>query len=302
MSLPSAALLIALILFLVAVSSHAYRSRAKARSSEKPKPQALSHHSIERRDAAFDLTGVWSSLLALEDPQPFLHSCITGLMRPDGGGAAVEHNRWLHIVDRRGKLMFSALGRKASAGPLQIHAMYPYSESGYLWPIEIDTVEAHAGVGCVIGRAFGAARIGVFDTTHFRSAYEPTMAYTFQVSAIALRLAPEDFSQRASGVTYTDDFCGYGPVLNEQGAVVTPDVVEVHSVIQAVESVAFWGVSLTRYLLTLAKPGDAEMTLDVYANDTVIGRRFAVGERVTGHLWIFGFHPPQLPPTPVATV
>jgi hypothetical protein len=68
------------------------------------------------------------------------------------------------------------------------------------------------------------------------------------------------------------------------------DVIELHSVVQATQPVELWGTTLTRYLLTIAKLGERDLTFDVYGNDEVVGR-FAVGDRVAGHVWVFGFSP-----------
>ena len=70
-----------------------------------------------------------------------------------------------------------------------------------------------------------------------------------------------------------------------------PDEVVVHSYIEASFDTEFWGIPLTVYVMTLAVPGEVRMRTEVYTHAAVAERRFEVGERVRGVLWLFGMYP-----------
>jgi hypothetical protein len=243
---------------------------------------------IEERAVEAEVGDLWVSVLGTDDPYPRLREIFAQLYRPGKGAAGFADGPWLHLVDKRGGLMFSALIHKpADGGPVQVRAMYPYTESGYLWPVAVNVVErASKGTAAVLGTV-GPAAIGLFDTIPFKRPYAQAPE-PFQVSAIALRLDPEELDRSR----FADEFCAYAPARRDSKDTTVPaDVVEVHSRIEAVEPASFWGVPLTRYLLTLAHVPDHPLTLDVYANDAQIGRRFAVGDRVAGFVWLFGSRP-----------
>jgi hypothetical protein len=243
---------------------------------------------LEIRTVDCDRTPIWTCLLAQPDPHPILSNAVAAMLRPGSGAAGVVQGSWCHMVDRRGGLMLSALlHRPTGGGPIEVRAMYPYSESGYLWPMTLQLIErsSDGGTGTVLGKA-GAAALGVFDTMHFRGSYRPDTTYPFQVSGIAVAMRRESLPDR-----YAADFCGFGNLrMLTRDAEQPGDVVEVHSIVQAVQPASFLGAKLTRYLLTLAKGPGFDLTFDVYGNDEVVGR-FDVGDRITGHVWIFGFHP-----------
>ena len=243
---------------------------------------------LEIRTVDGDRTPIWQCLLAREDPYAFLTDAVNAMMRPGGGGAGVVQGPWCHAVDRRGGLMLSALLHRSDSGAVELREMYPYSESGYLWPIAPQVIErsSDGGTAVVLGRA-GPASMGLFDTMHFRSSYRAGETYRFQVSGIALGLHKETAPER-----FAPDFCGFANMRQLTRDPSQPaDVVELHSIVQATQPATFCGVPLTRYLLSLAKTPELDLTFDVYGNDAVIGRH-AVGDRVAGHAWIFGFHPP----------
>lgn len=243
---------------------------------------------LEIRTADSDRSAIWQCLLAREDPYPLLTDAVNAMLSPGGGAAMVAKEPWCHAVDRRGGLMLSALLYRPASGPVELRAMYPYTESGYLWPMRLQVIErsSDGGTAVVMGHA-GPASIGLFDTMHFRASYHAADTYRFQVSGIALRLRKETLPEG-----FAPDFCGFGSVQQLTRDRSQPaDVVELHAVVQATEPATFWGVPLTRYLLTLARTPELDLTFDVYGNDEVVGRH-AVGDRVTGHAWIFGFHPP----------
>jgi hypothetical protein len=240
---------------------------------------------LEIRTVDGDLTPIWQCLLAQEDPYPRITDAVNAMLRPGGGGAMLANGPWSHAVDRRGGLMLSALLYRPERGPVELRATYPYTESGYLWPMRLQALErsSDGGTAVVLGHA-GAASMGLFDTMHFRSSYRAGETYRFQVSGIALGLHKEP-------VRFAPDFCGFANLRQLTRDPSQPaDVVELHSIVQATEPATFCGVPLTRYLLSLAKTPELDLTFDVYGNDDVIGRH-AVGDRVAGHAWIFGFHP-----------
>jgi len=243
---------------------------------------------MEIRTIDSDRTPIWQRIFGDGDPGARLEGAVAELLRPGSGSAGVVHGAWCHVVDRRGPLMLSALlHRPGNGGPVEVRSVHPYSESGYLWPLRLQLVErsSDGGTAAVMGKS-GPAAIGLFDTMHFRSRYEDDVEYSFQVSGIALALQRETLPE-----TYAADFCGYGSMrLVSLDPQQPADVIELHSVVQAVQQVDFWGTKLTRYLLTIAKLGDADLTFDVYGNDEVVGR-YAVGDRVAGHVWVFGFAP-----------
>jgi hypothetical protein len=241
---------------------------------------------IVERTVDADVGDLWVSVLGTDDPYPFLRELFGKLYRPGSGAAAVVEGPWMHLTDNRGGLMFSALVHKEE-GKVEVRAMYPYTESGYLWPVQVKVAERSSRGTCtVLGGAYGVV-VGIFDTMAFRRSYKADEPEIFQVSAIALRLTPEELPEG-----FAPDFCMSGPARRQSTDTSVPgDVLEVHSVVEAVEPAEFWGTPLTRYLLTLARPGEHALTLDVYANDARIGRRFAVGDRVAGFLWVFGFRP-----------
>lgn len=243
---------------------------------------------MEVRTIDSDRTPIWQRLLGREDASVWLEESVAELLRPGSGSAGVVHGAWCHVIDRRGPLMLSALLHKPDGGgALEVRSLHPYSESGYLWPMQLQLVEQSSdrGTAVVMGKT-GPAAMGIFDTMHFRRTYEDDTEYSFQVSGIALALRREELPEQ-----YSADFCGYGSLrLMSMDRQQPADVIELHSVVQATQQVDFWGVPLTRYLLTIAKLGDRELTFDVYGNDDVVGR-YAVGDRIAGHVWVFGFSP-----------
>ena len=241
---------------------------------------------VEERTVPAEVGDLWVSLLG-PDPYPRLRQIFGELYRPNSGAAGVVSGPWMHLVDKRGGIRFSALVYKPEGGPVQVRAMYPYTESGYLWPVAVSVAErSPTGIASVLGRV-GPVPVGLFDTLPFKGPYreEPER---FQVSAVALRLDPEALDRDR----FSDDFAACAPVRRDPRDTSVPaDVMEVHSRVDAVEAASFWGVPLTRYLLTLARPPGEPLTLDVYANDAQVGRRYAPGDRVSGFVWVFGFRP-----------
>lgn len=243
---------------------------------------------MEVRTIDSDRTPIWQCLLGTGEPSTVLEQAVAELLRPGSGAAGVVDGQWCHVVDRRGPLMLSALLHKPDGGgPLEVRSLHPYSESGYLWPMQLQLVEESSdrGTAVVMGKT-GPAAMGIFDTMYFRKKYEDDVEYSFQVSGIALALKREALPER-----FAEDFCGYGNMrLVSMDRQQPADVIELHSVVQATQQVEFWGTTLTRYLVTIAKLGDRDLTFDVYGNDEVVGR-FAVGDRIAGHVWVFGFAP-----------
>lgn len=260
--------------------------RGRRSPSGSAAPELIPSRAMELRTVDSDRTPIWQRLLGREDASAWLKESVTELLRPEYGSAGVVHGAWCHVIDRRGPLMLSALLHKPEGGgPLEVRSMHPYTESGYLWPMHLKVIErsSDGGTAVVMGST-GPAAMGLFDTMHFRRSYEDATEYRFQVSGIALSLRREELPE-----LYAPDFCGYGNLRLLSGDREQPaDVIEFHSVVQATQRVELWGVPLTRYLLTIAKLGDRNLTFDVYGNDDVVGR-YAVGDRVGGHVWVFGF-------------
>jgi hypothetical protein len=149
---------------------------------------------MEVRTVDSDRTPIWQRLFATDDPTPVLEQAVAELLRPGSGSAGVVHGAWCHVVDRRGPLMLSALLYKPEGGgPLEVRSLHPYSESGYLWPMQLQLVEESSdrGTAVVMGKT-GPAAMGIFDTMYFRRTYADDTEYTFQVSGIALTLDPEE--------------------------------------------------------------------------------------------------------------
>src|SRR5262245_37720215 len=57
----------------------------------------------------------WAVLASEEDPRRFLLGIFERLLTPGSGAGAVVRGDLCHLVDRRGRLMFSALIRKGEA-------------------------------------------------------------------------------------------------------------------------------------------------------------------------------------------
>ena len=175
--------------------------------------------------------------------------------------------------------MLSALVR-----PGEVLAVYPYDDTGYGWPIAVQSIFPWANglEAQVIGTCHGAT-IGFFDTLYFRNKgyYRQDVPLTFLISGLAYKLfegeVPEDFSE---------EFTAYLPLtLAQEGGV---DEVQFDSHVEEVREVDFWGIPLIAYTLTLATPEHFAMRLTMYSHESAGPRRFAPGERIRGIAWLFG--------------
>ena len=167
----------------------------------------------------------------------------------------------------------------------EVRSAYPYLERGARWRVGVEEVHYWPDriEGQVVGHAYGA-RLGLFDT-HFCSSgatYQRLRSREFIVNGWAYRL------EQSEGVPahFSPDFCAYLPIPGERGGCV--DEVEFSSLIESVRKSSFFGQPLFVYRLTLARP-DMPLTLDVFATATTSPREFAVGDRVAGQAWLFGY-------------
>jgi hypothetical protein len=235
----------------------------------------------------FDHRRRWSALLAGEpDIDGFLHRVIGTLLRPGSGAAAVVRGDLAHMIDGRGRLMFSALLRKGAT--LAVLAAYPYTESPFRWPLALQKIEESQDrtEGRLLGACHGA-QVALYDTLYLknRDRYRPGETLTPQVSALAYQLEADELPPN-----FAPDFTGFG-LLQMSRPDAEPEEVVFHSPIQGAEEVSFWGVPVRRYQITLATPGDFPMSLELYASHATAARPFAVGERVRGVAWLFSMVP-----------
>ncbi|MFO0577348.1 MAG: hypothetical protein U1A78_25360 [Polyangia bacterium] len=230
----------------------------------------------------------WAVLASEEDPRRFLLNIFERMLTPGSGAGAVVRGDLCHLVDRRGRLMFSALIRKGEA--LELLAMYPYTESPHVWPLTVRAVEespdgAQARLLC----SCQGAQVAVFDTLYLknRQTYQLGEVYDFQVSGICYQIEADSL-----GPGFAKEFTGYGPLerfaIDQEAA---PDEVVFHSLVEDVFDTEFWGVELLVYVLTLATPGDVPMRIELYTHPALSERRFQVGERVRGVAWLFAMWP-----------
>lgn len=230
----------------------------------------------------------WAVLASEEDPRRFLLGIFERLLAPGSGAAAVVRGDLCHLVDRRGRLMFSALIRKGEA--LELLAMYPYTESPHVWPLAVRAVEESPdGCQARLLCSCQGAQVAVFDTLYMknRQTYQIGEIYDFQVSAIAYQIEADELRPG-----FSPEFTGYGPLerfsADQEAA---PDEVVFHSLVEDVFDTEFWGVELLVYVLTLATPGTVPMRIELYTHPALSERRFRVGERVRGVAWLFAMWP-----------
>lgn len=230
----------------------------------------------------------WAVLASEEDPRRFLLGIFERLLAPGSGAAAVVRGDLCHLVDRRGRLMFSALIRKGEA--LELLAMYPYTESPHVWPLTVRAVEESPdGSQARLLCSCQGAQVAVFDTLYMknRQTYQIGEIYDFQVSAIAYQIEADELRPG-----FSPEFTGYGPLerfsADQEAA---PDEVVFHSLVEDVFDTEFWGVELLVYVLTLATPGAVPMRVELYTHPALSEKRFRVGERVRGVAWLFAMWP-----------
>jgi hypothetical protein len=241
----------------------------------------------------------WAVLEDVEDAHEFLLRIFRQLLSEGSGAGALVRGDLCHLVDNRGQLMFSALVRRTEQ--LELIAMYPYSESPHVWPLELDRIEESSdGLQARLLGSCAGAPVAFFDTLYLknRDAYRLGDTYQLQVSAVAYQLEPDQLSE-----DFAPDFAGFGPLSRfSADSEAAPDEIVFHSYIESVGETSFWGVPLRVYIIPLYRPGpDAEpLRVEVYVHDAVADRPFAVGERVRGVLWLFAMWPAPEPALAVA--
>lgn len=274
-----------------------WRKRSASRShppdeadeaSETPDDDDEDDDEAARPPAPFLHSRHWAVLASEEDPRRFLLGIFERLLAPGSGAAAVVRGDLCHLVDRRGRLMFSALIRKGEA--LELLAMYPYTESPHVWPLTVRAVEESPdGSQARLLCSCQGAQVAVFDTLYMknRQTYQMGEIYDFQVSAIAYQIEADELRPG-----FSPEFTGYGPLerfsADQEAA---PDEVVFHSLVEDVFDTEFWGVELLVYVLTLATPGAVPMRIELYTHPALSERRFRVGERVRGVAWLFAMWP-----------
>lgn len=230
----------------------------------------------------------WAVLGDEPDPHQLLIRIFERLLQSDSEAAALMLGEHFHLVDKRSRLMFSALVRRTR--PLQLLSMFPYTESPHTWPLTLKRIEESPdGLEARLICSCHGAAVAIYDTLYLknRDAYSLGQTLSFQVSAIAYQLEADELDSN-----YAEDFTGFGPLSGfSKDPNAAPDEVVVHSYIEASFDTEFWGIPLTVYVMTLAVPGEVRMRTEVYTHAAVAERRFEVGERVRGVLWLFGMYP-----------
>lgn len=230
----------------------------------------------------------WALLGDEPDPHQLLIRIFERLLQSDSEAAALMLGEHFHLVDKRSRLMFSALVRRTR--PLQLLSMFPYTESPHTWPLTLKRIEESPdGLEARLICSCQGAAVAIYDTLYLknRDAYSLGQTLSFQVSAIAYQLEADELDSK-----FAEDFTGFGPLAGfSKDPNAAPDEVVVHSYIEASFDTEFWGIPLTVYVMTLAVPGEVPMRTEVYTHAAVAERRFEVGERVRGVLWLFGMYP-----------
>lgn len=276
-----------------------WRKRAAGRAAGRSSPEHTDDASggqgqdededeAARPPAPFLHSRHWAVLASEEDPRRFLLGIFERMLAPGSGAAAMVRGDLCHLVDRRGRLMFSALIRKGEA--LELLAMYPYTESPHVWPLTVRAVEESPdGSQARLLCSCQGAQVAVFDTLYMknRQTYQMGEIYDFQVSAIAYQVEGDELRPG-----FSPEFTGYGPLesfSSDQEA--AADEVVFHSLVEDVFDTEFWGVELLVYVVTLATPGAVPMRIELYTHPALSERRFRVGERVRGVAWLFAMWP-----------
>lgn len=234
----------------------------------------------------------WAVLGDEPDPHQLLIRIFERLLQSDSEAAALMLGEHFHLVDKRSRLMFSALVRRTR--PLQLLSMFPYTESPHTWPLTLKRIEESPdGLEARLICSCQGAAVAIYDTLYLknRDAYSLGQTFSFQVSAVAYQLEADELDSK-----FAEDFTGFGPLAGfSKDPNAAPDEVVVHSYIEASFDTEFWGIPLTVYVMTLAVPGEVRMRTEVYTHAAVAERRFEVGERVRGVLWLFGMYPAPTP-------
>lgn len=234
----------------------------------------------------------WAVLGDEPDPHQMLIRIFERLLQSDSEAAALMLGEHFHLVDKRSRLMFSALVRRTR--PLQLLSMFPYTESPHTWPLTLQRIEESPdGLEARLICSCQGAAVAIYDTLYLknRDAYSLGQTLSFQVSAVAYQLEADELDSK-----FAEDFTGFGPLAGfSKDPNAAPDEVVVHSYIEASFDTEFWGIPLTVYVMTLAAPGEVRMRTEVYTHAAVAERRFEVGERVRGVLWLFGMYPAPTP-------
>lgn len=229
----------------------------------------------------------WSAL-GIRDVGAFLNARIGAMLKP-GGAVGMVHDGRCHMVEKGGRLRVSAMLQRTEKG-LLVLGVYPYTESAYLWPLRVAQMQhtEDRSQGRLLGDVNGAA-VAVFDTMFWKGVdrYRVGEIVEVQASAIALRFGAETLRE-----PFASDFVGFAPVaLTQKTSGFAPDEIEAHSVVTAAEEVEFHDHALMRYEVALARMPNFTMKVDVFVAPAVCSRRFAVGERVGGALWLFAMAP-----------
>ena len=234
----------------------------------------------------------WAVLGDEPDPHQMLIRIFERLLQSDSEAAALMLGEHFHLVDKRSRLMFSALVRRTR--PLQLLSMFPYTESPHTWPLTLQRIEESPdGLEARLICSCQGAAVAIYDTLYLknRDAYSLGQTLSFQVSAVAYQLEADELDSK-----FAEDFTGFGPLAGfSKDPNAAPDEVVVHSYVEASFDTEFWGIPLTVYVMTLAAPGEVRMRTEVYTHAAVAERRFEVGERVRGVLWLFGMYPAPTP-------
>ena len=136
---------------------------ADAASADEGEPEAPPARPL----APFNHRRHWAILEGVEDAHAFLLQILKELLREDSKAGAFVRGELCHMVDNRGHLMFSALMRRGER--LELLAMFPYSESPHVWPLQVKRIEESPdGLEARLVGSCGGLPVGLYDTLYLK--------------------------------------------------------------------------------------------------------------------------------------
>ena len=201
-------------------------------------------------------------------------------MNPDTG-KLLQHEDLFHLCEATDYLSFSYW----ITAERKILTVYPYSDSGIDWPLEIkeihlwpNKIEAQLLCSC------NGARIGIYDTLYYRKrdVYRTDQIYQFIISGLVYKIFKKELPADCS-----EDFTCYLPISKEdEGGI---DEIQFSSYIEDIEEIEAMGLPFYVFTMTLAVVNEFPMKVRMYCPKYINQTPLKEGDRISGYAWIFGY-------------
>ena len=198
--------------------------------------------------------------------------------------SSMTFNEYVHIIHQSEYLQLSLLVNTIIP---KVVAAYPYVDSGFRWDIEVKEIyqwpEGYQGLICGVCRG---VRVCLFDCFFFKNAGRYCSGVTTSFALIAIAYSIVSFEH--DNKILSNDFCGFMPAsVNEGGGM---DEIHFASHVMDVRQFSYEGIEMVAYDIPIARPDEKEpLAITVYSYAAVEERRFAIGDRIKGYAWLFGW-------------